>query len=175
MKKASKKEKKELKLHFGSELGVRDGFVGVPQALATNMKKEWTWKAGSVSEVHVTNILQYMTGADRITFMNRLAYIMAPGAQANILVPHAQAASAWMDPMSVWPPLNEGSFLYFNKQWRETNKIPEHYGVKCDFDFGYGFSFQNGWQQKSEESRQFALVNYNNVVSFLQVTLTKKP
>ena len=177
---ANKKEK-VIKLDLGCGAATKKpGFISVDARaelkpdIVLDLKKPWPWKAGSVSEVHCSLFLQYLTGPERVDFMNKLYDILAPGAQATIVVPHAQSAHAFMDPYVQWPPMNEGSFLFFNAEWRKANRVP-HTDIRADFDFGYGFAFQNGWHLKAEEARNFALVNYNNVCSVIQVTLTRRP
>lgn len=161
------KNTKPVKVHFCGEAtaDIREGFK----------PGRWpTQKPNSVDEAHVTNVLQFLNGAQRIAFMNELHAAMKTGAQVTIIVPHAQSAQSWMDPKTVGPPFSEQSFLFFNAEWRKNNKIPKSYGIECDFDFGYGFAFQGAWPQKNEEARNFALVNYNNVAAFVQLVMTKR-
>jgi len=63
--------------------------------------------------------------------------------------------------------------MYFNKQWRDANKL-EHYGIKSDFDFTYGYMVDPAWQNRSEEARNFAIRFYINAVSDIQVVMTKR-
>ena len=65
------------------------------------------------------------------------------------------------------------TFLYYNKQWRIDNKL-SHYPIKSNYDFTYGYAFAPHWQTRSEEARNFALIHYINVVTDIQVMLTKK-
>ncbi len=173
------KKNKLLKLDLGCGTGKKPGFFGVDVVakfkpdLVLDLRRPWPWGKATVGEVNCSIMLQYFTGPERMEFFNKLHEIMVKGAQATILIPHGQSTHAWMDPYVQWPPMNEGSFLFLNKEWRENNSIP-HEDIKCDFDFGYGFGFQNGWNQKSEEARNFALVNYMNVVNVMQVTLTRR-
>lgn len=175
----SKKSPKLLKLDFGCGLAKKQGFVGVDIDAASkpdillDLRKAWPWKAGSVGEVHCSLMLQYFTGEERITFFNKLYDVMAIGAQATVIVPYGQSNHATMDPLVCWPPMTEQSFLFWNKEWRVKNQVPAR-GIECDFDFSYGFGFQNGWHMKAEEARQFALVQYINTVAILSVTMTRR-
>src|SRR5206468_5914002 len=79
---------------------------------------------------------------------------------------------------AIWDPthlrsLSEQSFLYLNKQWRIDNLL-DHYPVSCDFDFSYGYILDPEWQNRSQESQTFAIQHYLNVVSDIQVLLTKR-
>lgn len=170
---------KTLKLDLGCGSAKKEGFTGVDirkelkPDICLDLRKPWPWKKGTVDEVHCQLMLQYFTGPERIEFFNKLHHILKPGAKATVVVPHGQSAHAYMDPYYQWPPMNEGSFLFLNSDWRKGNNI-YYPDIKCDFDFGYGFAFQNGWQLKSEDARNFALVNYNNVCSVIQLNLTKR-
>ncbi len=175
---SKKTEKKLLKLDLGCGSAKKAGFIGVDilesmkPDIVLDLRNPWPWAPGSVGEVNCSLLLQYLTGPERVAFMDKLYDVMAPGAQATVVVPHGQSAHAWMDSMCQWPPMNEGSFLFFNAEWRKVNKIP--HDIRADFDFGYGYGFQNGWHLKAEEARNFALVNYWNAVTVVQVTMTRK-
>ena len=67
----------------------------------------------------------------------------------------------------------EASYLYFNKQWREQNKL-DHYPIHCDFDFNYGYAVDPLWQTKNQETRDFAIRHYQHVISDLQVILVRR-
>jgi hypothetical protein len=53
------------------------------------------------------------------------------------------------------------------------NKL-DHYGIKSDFDFTYGYAFGPEWMTRNEEARNFALKHYFNVASDIQVVLVKR-
>jgi hypothetical protein len=80
---------------------------------------------------------------------------------------------AIQDPTHACPPICEASYLYFNKKWREDNKL-DHYGASCDFDYTYGYNLGPGLAQKNDEYRQFAVANYVNSAADLQVVLTRR-
>ena len=67
----------------------------------------------------------------------------------------------------------EQSFLYFNKGWREVNKL--ELGIECDFDFTYGYSVEPDTSTRNEETKSYNSKYFNNVVQGLQVLLTKRP
>lgn len=137
-------------------------------------KHPWPWKAGSVSEIVCNYYLSYIDGPARIAFMNECWRILKPEGTLAIRVPHWSCMRSVSDPLYKWPPLAETSFLIFNREWREKNE-QEHYGVTCDFDFGYGFTLSPDIAHKNDDYRQFAVKAYNNVVLDLTVTLTKRP
>jgi hypothetical protein len=55
----------------------------------------------------------------------------------------------------------------------KQNKL-DHYNIKSDFDFSYGYAWSPDWATRSEDARAFAVKHYNNVVLDIQLILTKK-
>lgn len=107
--------------------------------------------------------------------MDELYRVMKPGAKASIIVPYGQSNRAMQDFTHAWPPVIAESFLYFNKGWRETNKLTHgEYSMKCDFDFGYGYVLDSEVQLKSQETQAFAIKHYVNSAVDLHLTLTKR-
>jgi hypothetical protein len=78
----------------------------------------------------------------------------------------------WQDPTHK-RAISEATFLYYNKQWRDTNKL-DHYPIHCDFDYTYGYDINAIWANRSEEARNFAISHYMNVVNDIHVVLTKR-
>jgi hypothetical protein len=105
--------------------------------------------------------------------MSELWRVLVPEGKCTVIVPYWASPRSIQDPESAWPPLSEQSFLYFNKQFRETNKLPEVKG--CDFDFVYGYTLDPETAGKNDELRAFWIKHYVSAVSDLQVTLTKRP
>jgi len=133
----------------------------------------WPFGDDSVDEARSTHFLEHLTGPQRVAFMDELWRVLKPGAECQIVVPYWSSMRAVQDYTHQWPPLCEASFLYFNKGWRAQNKL-DHYAVKCDFDFTYGYVLAPHLLTRAEEYRTFAVGNYLNAVSDLQVTLTKR-
>jgi len=106
-----------------------------------------------------------------IKFMDECYRILKPGGKLTILTPYYSSMRAVQDPTHT-RSMCEASFLYFNRQWRIDNKL-DHYNIMCDFDFNYGYNVNNAWMPRSEESRNFAFLHYNNVITDIQVVLTK--
>jgi hypothetical protein len=46
--------------------------------------------------------------------------------------------------------------------------------VECDFDFQVGEAVNGNWVSRSNEAKQFAAMNYWNVIDDLYFILTKK-
>ncbi len=104
--------------------------------------------------------------------MNELHRIMVPGGTAIIRAPYYNSMRAWQDPTHV-RAISEATFLYYNQDWLKANKL-DHYPIKCDFDFSYGYDFAPDWAMRSEESKAFAVRHYTNVVMDIQAVLIKK-
>ena len=91
----------------------------------------------------------------------------------NVSSPYYSSMRAWQDPTHQ-RAISEASFLYLNKQWRIDNLL-DHYPISCDFDFSYGYAISPEWQARNQDAQGFAVRNYINAVSDIQVLLTKRP
>jgi hypothetical protein len=97
---------------------------------------------------------------------------MKPGGKCEIVAPYYSSMRAWQDPTHV-RAISEATFLYFNQEWLKTNGL-DHYDVSADFDFSYGYVMSPEWISRSEEAKAFAIRHYINVISDIQVLLTKR-
>lgn len=143
-------------------------YVDLPKLL----KFPWPWKDGSIEEMSITDCFHYVPAGDRGRFMEELYRVLVPEGKALIIVAYYSTALAFADYHLEWPPVCEQSFLYFNKGWREANKLP--YEIKADFDFTYGYLMTPDTASRSAEVQTFHVKNYLNTVQRLQVALTKK-
>lgn len=109
---------------------------------------------------------------DIISFMNEVYRILKPGGTILLRAPYYNSSRAWQDPTHT-RVISEATFLYYNQEWMKANKL-DHYGIKADFDFSFGYDFMPDWAMRSEEAKAFALRHYTNVVADIQVLLTKK-
>ena len=172
----------EVKL-YRLDLGCGDNkcapdFIGVDIAktpavdIVMDLEKyPWKFEDDSVDAINVSHYLEHVT--DIIKFMDECYRIMKVGAQMSIVSPYYSSVRATQDPTHK-QFISEMTFLYYNKGWRDANKL-SHYGIKADFDFSYAYQFHPNWQTRSEEARNFALIHYINVVTDIQVVLTKRP
>lgn len=166
-----------LKLDLACGDNKAAGFVGVdvvktPSAdIVADLTKRWPWADASVDEVHCAHYVEHVP--DLIFFMNELGRVLKEGGKATIVAPYYSSIRAWQDPTHV-RAIGETSFLYYNKGWRDGNKL-SHYPITCDFDFTYGYALDAFWQTRSDEARAFAIRHYWNVVNDVIVTLTKRP
>ena len=99
--------------------------------------------------------------------------MMKEGAKATIVTPFYSSTRAIQDPTHCFPPLCEASYLYFNKKWREEQKL-DHYPIIADFDYTFGYAVDGDIGVRSMEYQQFAVKHYINSVLDLQVVLTRR-
>jgi SAM-dependent methyltransferase len=173
-----KKESEVLKVDLACGQNKQEGFVGVDIVdmpgvdIVHDLEKyPWPFKNNSVDEAFCSHYVEHTKCL--MKFMNELWRILKPDARCTILAPYYTSMRCWQDPTHT-RAISEASFLYFNKEWRVNNKL-DHYPITCDFDFSYGYVMTPEWVNRSEESRAFAIRHYFNVVTDIQVILTKRP
>jgi len=132
----------------------------------------WSLKNESVEEAMSGYLLNRIPGEQRGKFMDELWRVLVPNGKATIVVPYWTSPRSIQDPDSAWPPMVEQSFLYFNKGWREAQKI--YNTCRCDFDFTYGYTMDQETQGRNDETRSHWIKHYVNSVNDLQVVLTKR-
>jgi hypothetical protein len=181
MAKKVKEVKKELlKLDLGCGQNKKPGFKGADiwrgegvDFVVDLFKLPLPWKDETVEEIFGSHFFEHMPQHLRFGFMDELYRILIPGGKIEFITPYATSKRAVQDPTHMWPPICENSYLYFNKNWREINRLT-HYQVKCDFDFSYGFILNPETQLKNTETQQFWVNHYVESVSDMSVTLVKK-
>jgi hypothetical protein len=173
-----------LKLDLGSGSNIREGFEGVDFVHAEGVKHvvdlfkfPWPFKDQSVEEINCSHFFEHVPHMLRGKFMDEVYRILVYGGKATVITPYYTSIRAIQDFTHEWPPIGPNSFLYFNKGWREQNKLTHgHYGLTCDFDFTYGFSINGNWTTRNDETRNFAMTNYVNAIDDIFVTLvSRKP
>lgn len=169
-----------MKLDLGCGRDKKPGFIGVdvsPDCAADIVHDltvaPWPFADGSVDEVHCAQFFEHLDGRQRIAFMEELYRILRPGGVATLITPYWTSVGAVQDPTHQWPPVVENSYLYFNRRWRDDNRIG-HYAIRCDFDFRFAFVYAEAWAQKSPEEKAFARQHFVNVVTDLHVHLTRR-
>ena len=133
----------------------------------------WAIPSSSVEEAYSAYLLNRIPGEERVAWMCELWRVLVSEGKCTIIVPYWASPRAIQDPESAWPPLSEQSFLYFNQQFRENNKLSDVDG--CNFDFVYGYTLDPETAGKSDDARPFWIKHYINAVSDLQMVLTKRP
>ncbi len=161
----------------------RPGFLGVDKWKTDSTDyvfdllgdEAWPIEDSSVDMLHSSHFVEHIPGLARPKFFEECWRILKPGAQFQVIVPYWNSHRAVQDFTHAWPPVCEASFLYFNKTWRQNNKL-EHglYDVKADFDFTYGYSLDPEIHVRNQEYQQLAVKYYTNSVMDLFVTLTAR-
>jgi predicted SAM-dependent methyltransferase len=114
----------------------------------------------------------FMPSEGLFKFMDEVYRILKPQGKVTIIAPYYSSMRAFQDPTHK-RSICEVTFMYFNKNWRDMNRL-DHYQVKCDYDFTYGYDMPDEWKVKHEEARAFAIAHYWNIVNDIQVVLTKR-
>lgn len=136
-------------------------------------KFPYPFKDKSIDMIYSSHFVEHLTGEQRIKFFNEIYRILKPGARIRLIHPYYKSSRAVQDPTHQWPPICEESYLYWTKDFREVNKLG-HYLGNCNFTFNIFYTFMdNSWMQKPEETRNFAIRHYFNVVADMIVDMTK--
>jgi hypothetical protein len=91
---------------------------------------------------------------------------------ARIITPYYSSMRCWQDPTHT-RAISEASFLYLNQDWLKANKL-DHYPIKADFNYSYGYNMNGRLQNRNQEFMDIARVTEINAVDDIIVTLTKK-
>lgn len=182
-------EKKPFKLNIACGQQKQEGFIGVDKFKtdAADIVHDleiypWPFEDNSVDEAICSHYIEHTSNI--VKFMEELYRIMKPPyknekgeeikSKCTIIAPYYSSVRAWQDPFHK-RAISEWSFLYFNKDWREQNKLTHgDYDIKADFDFTFGYQLDPTWINRSEEARVFAMKHYINVITDVHVVLTKK-
>ena len=172
-----KKELEKILLDLGCGNKKREGYTGVDICqqpgvdIVHDLRKKWPWKDNSVEDVVSSHFLEHLEWPERVFFFNELYRVMKPGSVAHIATPHWSHSCYYGDPGHK-APLSEWYCFYLNKEWRDLNAGPT--GYTCDFDWGFGGSWDGWLETRNTEFRTFAMNRHVNSWRDLIVTLTKR-
>ena len=172
-------EGKPVKLDLGCGDRKQEGHYGIDIAKTDacdyqfDLRGKFPIDDDSVDAIYCSHFLEHLTGSDRVKFMEECWRVLKEESQLTVITPHWSSMRSIQDPTHEWPPICESSFLYFNKGWMDDNKL-SHYNIKCNFDFGYGYSLDPDIAVRNQDFQQFSIKHYNNAVMDIFVTLTKK-
>lgn len=179
-----KKELLKLQLGLATEIrqnkdALKEGFKLVDHSKDADVRFDlltfpWPLKNESVEEIASVGYLCYVPGNWRVNFMEEVYRVLITGGKATFVVPYWSSMRAIQDYRYEWPPWCESSFLYFDKQWREANRLA-YRNLKCDFEISnYGYTADNETAGRSDEVRQFWVKHYVNAVNDLNMVLVKR-
>ncbi len=145
--------------------------LDVSAAIKNPSSFPWNYEDKSISEITVSNVIEFIPGKLRGKFMDELYRILADDGKVTITVPYYTSWIAVHDWRYEFPLFNEQSFLVCNSEWRKANNKPE---MKCDFDFTYGYALEPEVEARNDETKSFHVKNYNNTVKFLTLVFNKR-
>jgi SAM-dependent methyltransferase len=124
------KKQKTLKLDLGCGNNKQEGFTGVDfkktpavDIVHDLFKFPWPFKDNSVEETFSSHFFEHVPGSIRGKLMDEVYRILIPGGKAVFITPYWSSMRSVQDFTHQWPPICETSYLYFNKGWREQNKL----------------------------------------------------
>jgi predicted SAM-dependent methyltransferase len=137
-------------------------------------KFPYPFKDESVDAIFTSHFIEHLDGTERIKFFNECYRILKPGGKMRHMHPYYKSVRAVQDPTHKWPPISENSYFYWDKKWRDMNKL-DHYPINCDFEFNIYYVWQDGTvANKNEETRMFMIDKYWNVVADMIVDMIKR-
>lgn len=178
---------KELKIDIACGDNKREGFKGIDicQTSSTDYimdltKYPWNIESDSVEELNCSHYVEHIphdihnpndTRDGLIQFMDEVYRVLKVRGKALITCPYYTSIRAFGDPTHV-RYIGEWSFFYFNKEWRDVNKL-SHYGIKSNFDIKYSYYITNELTLKSDEVRNEAFKHDWNVIDDIIVEMIK--
>lgn len=167
----------ELKLNLACGQRKEEGYFGIDivpgetvDAVVDLEQFPWPIESNSAEDIICSHYVEHTS--DLIKFMDEVYRILKPGGKIKIIAPYYTSIRCWQDPTHK-RAISEATFLYFNKGWRDANKL-DHYGILSDFDYTYGYDINQTWANRSEEARNFAILHYWNVINDIHLVLTKR-
>ena len=164
-----------MKIDIACGKNKKAGFTGVDiwegaDIVADLEAFPWPFDNESVGEIFCSHYIEHTP--DLVAFANELHRILKVGAKAEIIAPYYSSIRAWQDPTHL-RAISENTFLYFNKEWRQLNKL-DHYPVSADFEIESTYIIDPMWRDKDDDELKFAIRHYINVVSDIRTILTKR-
>ncbi len=133
----------------------------------------WPQASNSVAEVSIINLVQFLTPAERIHFVNELHRVLMSGARAELSVPHWASSRAYGDLAFQSPPVSESWLHHLNADWRAAN-APWGKDYTCDFIPGCGYGMHPDIVSRNQEYQMHALTFWKEAAQDMVATLTKK-
>ena len=163
------------KLDLGCGANKKPGFLGVdisPDVGADFIQDlnvyPYQFEDNSVFEIFTSHFVEHVH--DIKAFMEECWRMLVPMGMMTIVAPYYSSVRAFQDYTHV-RPISEMTFLYFNKEWMEQNKL-EHYCVKANFELlNNRYYFAPDWEARADSAREWARVHYINVVQDIEVRL----
>lgn len=137
-------------------------------------KFPYPFKDESVDAIYTCHFQEHLDGDQRMKFFDECYRILKPGGKMRHIHPYYKSVRAVQDPTHKWPPISENSYFYWDKNWREANKL-DHYPINCDFEFNIYYVWQDPTvANRNEDTRTFMIDKYWNVVADMIVDMVKR-
>lgn len=173
-----------LKLDIGCGQNKAPGFTGIDRMEGADIQRDlldlpWPFEPESVDEARASHVMEHFWGEEQIRIVEEVYRVLKFGSTFTIIVPYWNSSRMWQDPTHKSPFPSE-KCLYFNKAWREQNKL-DHYPIKSDFDFDTQYQIVDphpstgikGFVSQPREAQMFALQYYSNVIGDLTLIMKK--
>lgn len=189
-------EKKLIKIDFGcgqrkaSPEHVGVDFVPIEGVDVVHdlTKFPYPFEDESAEEIYASHFFEHLDGHERARFMEECYRILISPqkdeygnitkvGKMRLIHPYSKSDRFYQDFTHKWPPINQNSYLYFNKDWREQNLLTHgYYDLKCNFKLPV---INCLWQDptvaaKNEETRNFMMDKMWNVIADIVVDLEKQ-
>jgi len=173
---------KRLDLACGSNKA--DGFIGVDICKTDAVdvvhdlnQTPWPFEDDSIDEARCSHFFEHLEPKERVSFMNELHRILKKGAGCMFITPRGLDRQV-QDFSHKWPPIVQGSYCYFDKEWYKANKLEhyiEMYGITCNFEVRpMQVSVTPDFAVKSDEAKMFAISYYTNAAIDMVVVMVKR-
>jgi predicted SAM-dependent methyltransferase len=161
------------KLDLGCGKNKKEGFLGVDQSPDVDAdfihdlnSYPYPFDDNSVFEIFTSHFIEHVGNIK--AFMEECWRMLVPLGTMTIIAPYYSSVRAFQDYTHV-RPISEMTFLYFNKEWMDENKL-SHYGVKCNFEIlNARYYYAPDWEARSDAAREWARIHYINSVQDIEV------
>lgn len=137
-------------------------------AKSTNGILPHTIPDNSVSEIFCSHYIEHVT--DLRAFAAEIYRILIPQGRATFIAPYYSSIRAMQD-LTHKNFISEATFLYWNKEWIDINKL-SHYNMNCNFHLkSCKFRYAYEWNTKSNEAKEWGRRHYINVVEDIEVIM----
>jgi len=171
----------EKKLNLGCGENRQEGYIGVDKFKTPVVDVEWDLEQypypfadGTIDEIFTSHYIEHHH--DIRKFMNECWRILKSRGKMIIVAPYWSSVRATQDPTHV-NFISESTFIYYNKAWREANRLDHYLEIKADFEFPFTaieYVIDPLWLSRNREAQEFAMKYYVNVIQDIKITLTKR-
>ena len=173
-----------LKLNLGAGRSRMDGYLSVDEIpfegldVVADLRKPWPWGDNTVSDIHMSHVLEHFDGDERVHIFNEMYRVLIPGGKAYIITPHWDSQRAYGDFTHKWPPVSEFLYNYLWKEWRMQNAPHNDIefnpkGYNCDFSFAGGYGLHQDILAWNVERQQYAQKWFKEACQDTHMTITK--